>query len=217
MGAGSLGRSRTRRTSLAVLASLAVAGTFVVAGPATAGPSAPRARVSPAVAPSCTNTTVIGFGASPTSGSITDPGQVDCYEFEGKVQHHVRIDVVATSGTLEAQTQVVDENGNTVCGPSTDTEQTCVFTAKAIYTIVIDDSTGTNTGDYNVYAQDLSNPVACNFIGFGDPPLVSTISAAAGADCYALKAQVGSASAGTRRRHRRHARAQRRSDQQAAA
>ena len=185
MEAGLVSRARrplTRFSSVVVVVTLGIAGAI--------GLSA--ASAVPALASLCTNTAPITLGDPAIAGSITDVAQGDCYTFDGIVGDRVHVAVNATSGTLVPSTEVVDPSFAQVCGPTTDAEQVCQLTSSGSYTIIIRDSTDTETGDYTVSADSL-HP-ACtdtNPIVVGDPATTGSISAEGQADCYTFDGVVG--------------------------
>ena len=53
------------------------------------------------------------------------------------------------------------------------------------------DAFGTGTGNYNLQATRLNNPVGCTALSFGPPPVGSSIGVAAATDCYIFSGSVG--------------------------
>jgi hypothetical protein len=122
--------------------------------------------------------------------SIDAPGEMDSITFpDGRAGDRVRVRVVETSGRLVAYTGLVD--GATICGPSTQTELTCLLAGDGPHTIRVQDLGGRRTGDYWLAVQRLNNPVGCTPVGFGDPPVAATISQAAEMDCFTFPGAVG--------------------------
>ena len=61
-------------------------------------------------------------------------------------------DAPAIDRLHEVREAVTDPSDSTICGPTTDADQVCTLTADGSQTIVIADSSGTETGDYTVQA-----------------------------------------------------------------
>jgi hypothetical protein len=95
---------------------------------------------------------------------------------------------VETFGRLVAYTGLVD--GATVCGPSTQTELTCLLAGDGPHTIRVQDLGGRRTGDYWLAVQRLNNPVGCTPVGFG-VPVDDSIDEVAEMDCFTVPGAVG--------------------------
>ena len=119
------------------------------------------------------------------------PGTIDCYTFMGNNGDHVRVRVVGTDGTFVPYTQIIKPNGTTLCGPSTDIEQTCRLTTTGQHRVMIRDQNGTGTGAYTVYIQRLDGPVKCTTIALGDPALAGAITVVGDAHCYTFDGTAG--------------------------
>lgn len=195
---------------LAVVVSFAVAGPVGLAGASTrqgAGPAVPSSCTNtnaitlgdPATSGSITapaqvdcytfsRTSECGhikFGKTALAGSITLAGNVDCYRFDAASFDRMRLRVLTTGGALQANADIMNPNGTTACGPSTELEQTCkLLGGTGTYTIFVRDLVGPNTGSYNIYLQRLNTPLLCVPILFGDPAVAGSITVPADADCY---------------------------------
>jgi hypothetical protein len=103
--------------------------------------------VSPVRQANCTS---ISYAAAPTSGSIGQPAETDCFTFSGTAGERVRRWVVRTSGTLLPYHEVLRPDGTTLCGPTTSREQTCMLDTDGTHTVLVRDSSGTGTGSYRL-------------------------------------------------------------------
>jgi hypothetical protein len=117
-------------------------------------------------------------------GAIGVAGQTDCYRLDAVGGHHLLMRVVPTGGNLVPNTEIWNPNGTTLCGPSTEIEQRCRFTATGTHTILVRDLVGPNTGGYALYIQDLNAPQLCVPVLVGDPPASGEIAVAADGDCF---------------------------------
>ena len=70
-----------------------------------------------------------------------------------------------------------------MCAPSTAIEQTCRLVPSGAYIILVRDLTGTNTGTYSIYAQNLTKRVGCTRVKLGHFA-EGSITVAGNADCY---------------------------------
>jgi hypothetical protein len=155
------------------------------------GPNIGSYTISVQEFPPSVNCGQIRVGATPQTGAITIPGNVDCYTFQGTAGHHLRVRVVGLDGTLVPYSEVVNGNGTTVCGPATGVELVCKLSSSGRKTILIRDFAGPNTGDYAVYLQDLNAPPRCGAVNINDPALTGSITDAGDARCYTFAGNGG--------------------------
>ncbi|HEY5012596.1 MAG TPA: hypothetical protein VIK61_07815, partial [Acidimicrobiia bacterium] len=144
------------------------------------------------VAPTCVDTVPIKLGDTALTASVSSNDEAHCYTFPAKVNDRMRVRVVATDGTVEPYTTILNPSGGTVCGPTTQIEQTCRIVSTGVHTIMVRDHVGTNTGGFSVYLQRLDIPKRCTVIAFGATALTGSITVPGDADCYTFRAQTGS-------------------------
>src|SRR5262245_15387757 len=112
-------------------------------------------------AASCSSTAVIHFGDPPSSGTISPATDVDCYTFTGAASDRVRIRIAETSGTLGALMTLLRPNSSLGCSQSKALETNCTLDAAGTWTIQVQDTAGTHTGNYHIAIQRLNSPVGC--------------------------------------------------------
>jgi hypothetical protein len=127
------------------------------------------------------------FGHTKTA-VISGPGGTDCYRFVAAAGDHLRVRVVPTSGTIEPNTEMLNPNGTTFCGPSTAIEQSCRVNSSGGQTIFIRDLVGTNTGGYSLYVQRLNAPEPCTVIELGGAAVDDAITTPGAATCFTFTA-----------------------------
>src|SRR5207249_1582636 len=137
-----------------------------------------------------TGCTALTFGAPPKKGTIGVAGEMDCFTFSGIARDQIRVRLVKTSGTLFPLQEVVRPNGTSICGPTTATDQTCPIDRTGTHTIIVEDSGGTNTGDYSIAMQRLNSPTGCTALTFGAPK-TRAIGVAGEMDCFTFTDTIG--------------------------
>ncbi len=155
-----------RRLMCSLIFLASVAGVVSVS---TAASASPPPHTTALDAPTCTSTTPISAGPSPLASSIADPSEPQCFTFEDNGGDTIFVNAVATSTNPSPTVEVVDPAGNPLptecCGDySTDVTGT--------YTIEVTD---TSVGSFDVVLQELTNPVGCTTITFGEPAISSVI------------------------------------------
>jgi hypothetical protein len=137
----------------------------------------------------------LGFGGAPTTGTIAVAAENDCFTFTGNSGDRIRVRPIATSGTLQFQSDVLRPSGTVACENTpvggSSPEFTCALTVTGTYTLVLGDSFGTRTGNYAVVIQRLNAPVGCTALPAAGTPAVGSISAAAELDCFTVAATAG--------------------------
>jgi len=171
-------------------AALLVAATAGIAPPVNAATSAIPALAPPA---SCSLVTPIGtsFADPPTAGTISVPGEEDCYTFPGAVSDRMYVDVLETSGPLTAVWRLVRPDGSSgPCGLfSGASDRDCALDQAGDWAIVVKDSTGAGTGAYTAAVRRLNQPAGCGVAGTSFTAPLNAGSLAAGeADCYTFSA-----------------------------
>ena len=97
-----------------------------------------------------TGCTALTFGAAATPGTISAAAQMHCYSFAGTTGDKMTAHDAKSSGLLSPQQEIVRPNRTTICGPSTSTDLLCTLDTTGTYIIIVEDSTGTNTGGYTI-------------------------------------------------------------------
>jgi len=97
-----------------------------------------------------TTDTALTFGAAATPGTISAAAQMHCYSFAGTTGDKMTAHDAKSSGLLSPQQEIVRPNRTTICGPSTSTDLLCTLDTTGTYIIIVEDSTGTNTGGYTI-------------------------------------------------------------------
>jgi hypothetical protein len=139
--------------------------------------------------------TALGFGASPTTGTIAVAAEEDCFTFTGNSGDRIRVRPIATSGTLQFVSDVLRPSGTVACENTNSfggsPEFTCPLTFTGTHTLVLGDSLGTRTGNYAVVIQRLNAPVGCTALPAAGTPAVGSIGAAGELDCFTVAATAG--------------------------
>src|SRR5262249_35579663 len=134
------------------------------------------------------------FGAAPLARSIAATGEWDCYRFSGIAGDRIRVRVAETSGSLNAEEEMLRPDGTTLpCSPTSAIDLTCTLENTGFNGILVYDSNETNTGNYTVAVQRLNNPPAasCPAITFGAAPTSTSIGAAGEIDCDSFSGVAG--------------------------
>ena len=105
----------------------------------------------------------IYFGIS-TGGSINQINEFDCYTFKASLNAQVLSSVVETSGNLYVDQEIVDPDGTPLCSETYYNDMSCTLNKTGIFTLLIRDNVGVNTGGYQISLTCLS--ADCG----GDPP-----------------------------------------------
>lgn len=121
-------------------------------------------------------------------GALTAAGSVNCYHFVGNAGDHVRLRVVATDGTAVANTELLNPNGTTLCGPSAAIDQTCRLNNGGTHTILVRDLDGPNTGGYTLYLQRLNTPEGCTELDIHGAAIAGAIGTPGDVACYTFAA-----------------------------
>jgi hypothetical protein len=174
---------------------LDAAGTHQVRVKDHNGPNTGNYRIAVQRLNNPTGCTALTFGAAPTTGTITNAGEMDCFTLNGTNLDRVRIRVIRnTSGDpMAPQTEVVRPNGTTVCGPDTAINQNCPqLDVTGTHRIIVRDgsSAGTATGTYRLQIQRLNNPNSCVAVTAGAAPTSGAIAVSPEMDCFTYNAST---------------------------
>ncbi len=141
----------------------------------------------------CLPVASLAFGTDPVVGRIDAPQESDCYTLPATRFDVVRVRAVTTSGALQPSIEVFDPDGNARCGNFSQTD--CNLDVPGAHTVVISDRFGgSNTGDYSLHVQLLTDPAGCSPLSstaFDAGPIDGSISAAAEQDCFLVDLQAG--------------------------
>jgi uncharacterized repeat protein (TIGR01451 family) len=139
----------------------------------------------------------IQFGQT-VSGSIDNPGEVDCFTFDGTAGERVRMTVIETSGDLTAYQELLRPDGSTVphsacssTNPTTAQETTCLLDVTGTHTILIRDPGGTGTGTYDLHLMRLNNPLGCQTITYDQIAAGNIIDSVADVNCFIFDGAAG--------------------------
>ncbi|MFN7951369.1 MAG: hypothetical protein U0610_06570 [bacterium] len=102
----------------------------------------------------------IAYGGAAT-GVIGAPGETACYSFRGTAGDAVKIDTVATSGSLVLAETVFGPDGSARCASDSGVLG-CTLEASGRHVIVVGDHDGTGTGGFDV-ALDCVSPACSPF------------------------------------------------------
>ena len=142
----------------------------------------------------------LAFGQAQT-GAISGSLQVNVYTFNASTNDVVDFTMVTTSGSLAPKIQLYQPNGTLVaqtysnngtggCGGPTNLEMnTVTLPASGTYTLDVSDCSGTETGDYSVYAQRTNNPTGASNLPF-DQTEDGSITAVAQESTYTFSANL---------------------------
>jgi hypothetical protein len=160
--------------------------------PATATPTV-TATPTATPLPVCPST--IAYGET-IQCSISTASEVDVYSFNGNLGDKILVRMSRTSGGFWPSIRVYNPNGMPTpsCNASSASETaevSCTLTASGTHTILVDDgSSGTNTGNYNLYLQRANNPGNPTPISFGQT-ISGTIAGAATLNTYTFNGNSG--------------------------
>ena len=96
-----------------------------------------------------TGCTTLTIGAAVTSSSITANGQMKCFRFTDTAGDVVHVKV-NDSGALTAVQETMRPNGTSIAGPTAAADQQLTVDTDGTYTIIVEDSAGTNSGGFNI-------------------------------------------------------------------
>jgi hypothetical protein len=153
-----------------------------------------------AAAATCGAGTLDGsFASAAQEGSISSPGEADCYALPNlSAGDQVSIGF-STLGVVNSSPrwQIIDGNGNTVCGHFQST--TCVLSGAKGWSLEISDYFGQGTFSYTVVSRRLSNPQGCTALAdpaawsFADTRIDGAVDEPLGARCYTFSRAFGEA------------------------
>lgn len=129
-----------------------------------------------------------------TPGTIPIAAQLATYQLRAQDGDTVLLRVSRTAGMITPSVRVVDGVGQAICAAGTSysdaTEVTCVLPTAGMYTVLVGDVRMTQTGAYNLFAQQLTRPTGAARLAVAEP-VQATIQSVADADSYTLEADAG--------------------------
>jgi hypothetical protein len=132
-----------------------------------------------------------------TTGTISSVAQIDRYSISVNAGDVVDFTMVATSGSLYPEIQVVDSSGTPVTGGkgtsccnnhALEVNQV-TFSAGGTYTVLASDSYSTYTGGYDIFAERMNDPPSPVNLIFGGV-LLGDIAAGVQTDAYTFSANA---------------------------
>ena len=142
--------------------------------------------------------TNLPFGTVVT-GSITSPGQFNAYTFSGNANDVIDFTMVTTSGNLIPKLQLYNSKGTPIrsayagqpfgCGGSTLEMNAVLLPSSDTYTLDVSDCSGSNTGEYSLYAQRTNNPTGAASLLIGETQ-TGTVGSAADSSTYTFSANA---------------------------
>jgi len=134
-----------------------------------------------------------GFGQT-LFGSIERIADAKTYKFTASVDDTIQIRITRTSETLRPRVRIFYSNGAEVCSANSGNPVTwidkCKLPSAGTYTMLVDDTFSSATGNYTLYLQRLNNPDSAQPINYGQT-LESTIERIADAKTYTFVATGG--------------------------
>jgi hypothetical protein len=147
-----------------------------------------RQAAAPLLCPSA-----LTFGLT-TQCAIDAPDEHDTYPFTAAASDKVKIRIQVISGTLDPAIHVYSPTGVQLCVAFTSQVLAeignCTLPVAGNYTLVVDDTYRTNTGQYLLYAQRLNNPDNAQPLGFGQT-LTNSLQFVAEFSTYTMAARAG--------------------------
>jgi hypothetical protein len=135
------------------------------------------------------------FGATAT-GSISSAGQTNAYTFSANLNDEIDFTLVTTSGNFVPKLQASTPNNAQwfsynpgYCNGSTLEVNTVQIPETGTYTLYVMDCSGSNTGNYALYAQRTNNPSGASNLPFAQVESGS-ISSAAQSNTYTFSANL---------------------------
>jgi hypothetical protein len=107
------------------------------------------------------NAQAIAFGQT-LSAAISTLSEVDAYTFTAALDDRILIRATRTSGTLQPNIGVYNASGELVCSAYTGGAlaqiNNCTLRSAGQYTLLMDDTGNTKTGNYTLYLECLNAP-----------------------------------------------------------
>jgi adhesin HecA-like repeat protein len=135
--------------------------------------------------------TAVSSGASPTGIGLGIVGATKCLTFSGTAGDRWRSRIVETTGTLIAYQEIMAPDGSTECGPTTSVDQTCQLAQTGIYTVIVRDYSGGNTGNFSAAVRRLNSTTSCTALTVGGDPVSGSVAATAQINCYTFSGSAG--------------------------
>lgn len=107
-----------------------------------------------------------------TSGKIKKTASNQVYTFSGKAGQHLHLRLLSEGGEINPSFMLFDPQGTLICESNTYNElleKDCVPEVDGLYTLLVEDDTGTLTGSYQLYLQTTQNIVGALPLNIGEP------------------------------------------------
>jgi len=136
--------------------------------------------------------TTLGYGAAPTSVTMSTPGALDCFTVPASVGDHVLVRWINTAGTsFYPYLQGFDANGSSICGLAGPSALTCTSDTNGNMTFFVRDSSDFYTGTFSIAVQNVNSPTGCGSLTVGGSADSGSLTAAAQIDCYTFTGTAG--------------------------
>ena len=135
--------------------------------------------------------TTIKAGTTGKAGSIGPAVEIDCYTFAGDAGDRWLVRAVEVTGAITLLQEVIGSDGSSTCSMTGATDQVCLLTVDGPTHVLVQDSSGLNTGDYRVVAQRFPNPVGCDSASIGGAVIHGSIDLAGAIGCATFAATAG--------------------------
>lgn len=133
----------------------------------------------------------ITSGTDGKAGSITPAVEMDCFTFDGKAGDRWLVRAVEVSGTTALVQEVIGPDGSVICGLTGATDQVCLLTSNGPTLVMVQDSSGLNTGDYRVVVERFPGPKGCDSTSIGGPVVNGSVDLAGAIGCATFGASAG--------------------------
>ncbi|MBK8027553.1 MAG: hypothetical protein IPK19_40785 [Chloroflexi bacterium] len=141
-----------------------------------------------------TGCTALSFGGNPTSHTIEEALEEDCFTYSASAGDWIQVRALKTSGDLYTEIELLGVDGKDLlnCADvAPGVEFNCQTPVGGQHTVMIKDWWSHYTGGYNLYIQRMNNPIGCTPITLGTPITGRTIDTVNQVDCYTFPATAG--------------------------
>ena len=115
------------------------------------------------------NATSITFG-TPVSSNIGVTAEIDTYTFNASANDKAFLRIYKSSGSLRPSLYVYNQAGDSICGSYTSGAFVgfdCPINTSGKYTVYVEDTNATETGNYTIYLQRSNNPGNATALSLG--------------------------------------------------
>lgn len=103
-------------------------------------------------------------------GTLATPIESDVFTFQAAQNDQVILRAQRSAGDMTMYIRVFDSAGNLICSNARSTQariEPCTLASAGVYSAMIDDYYGTNTGTYVLHTQRINNPGQAPALAFG--------------------------------------------------